>query len=66
MWNDEIVEETRKARDEYAAKFDYDLAAICKDLKEKQNRAEQKIISLSPKKPISLPQTEGVLKQQHE
>ena len=37
MWNDEIVEEIRKTRDEYAARFNYDLAAIYKDLQEQQN-----------------------------
>jgi len=28
MWKDEIVEELRRARDEYAARFNYDIAAI--------------------------------------
>jgi hypothetical protein len=32
MWKDEIVEETRKAREEYAAKFNYDLEEIYHDL----------------------------------
>ena len=59
MWNDEIVEETRKARDEYAARFNYDLAAIYKDLKEQQKRSEHKVISLPPKKPLLLPQTKA-------
>ena len=59
MWNDEIVEETRKMRDEYAAKFNYDLAAIYKDLKEQQNRAEHKIVSLPPKKPMSFLETKA-------
>ena len=27
MWEDEIVEEVRKVRDKYAAKFNYDLRA---------------------------------------
>ena len=33
MWRDTIVDETRKARDEYAARFNYDLEAIYRDLK---------------------------------
>ena len=33
MWNDPIVEETRRIRDEHARQFNYDLAAICADLK---------------------------------
>jgi hypothetical protein len=59
MWNDEIVEETRKTRDEYAARFNYDLAAIYKDLQEQQNRTEHKIISLPPKKPELVPHTKA-------
>jgi hypothetical protein len=59
MWNDEIVEETRKARDEYGREINYDLAAIYKELKELQNRAEHKVASLPPKKPVLLPQTKA-------
>ena len=33
MWEDPIVEEVRKARDAHAAKFNYDLQAIYRDLK---------------------------------
>jgi hypothetical protein len=33
MWIDPIVEETRRIRDEHARRFNYDLAAICADLK---------------------------------
>ena len=59
MWNDEIVEETRRTRDEYAARFNYDLTAIYKDLKEQQERATQKITSLPPKRPVLLPETKA-------
>ena len=55
MWKDQIVEETRKTRDEYAARFDYDLAAIYEDLIEQQNRTVQKVVTLLPKKPLLLP-----------
>ena len=51
MWEDEIVEEVRKARDEYAAKFNYDLEAIYKDIKEQEKLNQHKIVSLPPKKP---------------
>jgi hypothetical protein len=33
MWNDVIVEEVRKHREAYAAKFDFDLQAMYEDLK---------------------------------
>ncbi len=38
MWKDEIVEEVRKVRDEYAAKFNYDLDAIYTDIKEQEKK----------------------------
>jgi hypothetical protein len=50
MWRDEIVEEVRKARDEYAAQFDYDLHAMARDLREKQEQSGKKIIRLKSKK----------------
>ncbi|MCP4108748.1 MAG: hypothetical protein GY749_24910 [Desulfobacteraceae bacterium] len=33
-----IIEEVRKARDEYAKQFNYDLDAICRYLKKKQEQ----------------------------
>lgn len=50
MWKDEIVEEVRKARDEYAAKFDYDIDAIYEDIKKQEKKSKRKVISLTPKK----------------
>ena len=51
MRPDPIVEEVRKARDEYAKRFNYDLDAICRDLQEKQRRGKRNVISLPPKRP---------------
>lgn len=34
MWKDPIVEEVRAHRQAHAEKFDYDLAAICRDLRQ--------------------------------
>lgn len=50
MWKDEIVEEVRKVRDEYAAKFDYDLDAIYEDIKKQEKKSKRKIVSLPSKK----------------
>lgn len=50
MWKDEIVEEVRRVRDEYAAKFDYDLDAIYEDIKKQENQSQRKVVSLPPKK----------------
>ncbi len=50
MWRDEIVEEVRKARDEYAAKFNGDIRAIAQDAREKQEQSGNKIVRLKNKK----------------
>ena len=34
MWNDPIVEETRRRRENYAARFGFDLDAIVRDLQD--------------------------------
>ncbi len=47
--HDPIVEEVRKARDEYARKFDYDLDAICRDLRQRQGQGGRQVVSLPPK-----------------
>jgi glycerol-3-phosphate cytidylyltransferase-like family protein len=54
MWVDEIVEETRKARSEYAAQFKYDIAAIVADVKEKEKHSQRPVVARSPK-PIAAP-----------
>ena len=51
MIDDPIVAEVRKARDEYARRFNYDLDAICKDLQEKQSQSGKKLVSFPPKRP---------------
>jgi hypothetical protein len=47
--HDPIVEEVRKARDEYAKRFNYDLDAICQDLRSKQGTDGRKVVSFPPK-----------------
>ena len=51
MWEDPIVEETRKARQEHAARFNYDLADICRDLKEQEAQGGRSVVVLQPKRP---------------
>lgn len=48
--NDPIVEEIRRYREQYAAKFNYDLAAICEDLRERQATCGREIVSRPPKR----------------
>lgn len=52
MWVDPIVAETRKAREEHAARFNYDMDTIYRDLKEQEQRDKHKVVSLPPKQPM--------------
>ena len=50
MWEDEIVEETRRIREAYEAKFE-DVAALCRDLQKKEMTTRHKLVSFPPRKP---------------
>ncbi len=47
---DPIIEEIRGFRDEHAKRFNYDLDAICEDLKIHQVRHADNLVRLDPKK----------------
>ena len=49
MWKDGIVEEVRRAREEYAAKFDYDIDAIYKDIKRREAESGREFVSFPPR-----------------
>ncbi len=49
MWKDEIVAEIQRHRQEYAAKFQYDLVAISEDLRRRQQESNRKVVTLPPK-----------------
>lgn len=49
MKEDLIIEEIRELRKLHAARFNYDLRAICADLREKEKDYEHRIVSLPPK-----------------
>lgn len=42
---DPVIDEVRKIREAYAEKFNYDIKAICRDLKRKQAKHADKVIS---------------------
>ena len=42
MWEDEIVQEVRKYREAYAAKFNFDLQAMYEDLKKAERKSKHK------------------------
>jgi hypothetical protein len=57
MWTDPIVAEVRQARAEHAAKFHYDLEAICRDLKEKERNSGRTYVRYPPRtSPPAAPQ----------
>jgi hypothetical protein len=59
-WSDPIVEEVRRVRDAYAARFKYDLRAIYRDLKEQEERGGRQMVSIADKPPANQPdQTEA-------
>ena len=49
MKPDPIVAEVRKVRQTHAAKFNYDLSAICADLKKKEKDSGHPVVSRQPK-----------------
>ena len=45
MWKDEVLEEIYTIREEHAKSFNYDLQAICNDLRKRQAESGRQIIS---------------------
>ena len=50
MYTDPIIEEIRKFRDEYAARFNYDVKAMLADIRCRQKESERKTVSRPPKR----------------
>lgn len=50
MWRDPIVEEIRRIRDEHARKFNYDLHAICEDIRQRQASSGRTVVSRPARK----------------
>jgi len=51
MWEDPIVKETREARAELFARFNNDLAALCRFLREKEAEQPERFVTLQPRRP---------------
>ena len=56
-WSDPIVDEVRRARDAYAARFNYDLRAIYRDLKEQEKRSGRQVVSYADESNAAEPKT---------
>jgi hypothetical protein len=50
MTQDSVVADVRKAREEIAKKFDYDLRAIIEDARKRQVLSGRKVVSFPPKR----------------
>lgn len=59
MWKDPVVEEVRLIRDEYARQFDYDIEAICRDLRAQEAHCAHEVVSLPPKRVGAAPEQPG-------
>lgn len=49
---DEIIKEIHKYREEFAAKFNYDIKAMFEYLREQQQKSGRKYVSFSDKKDV--------------
>jgi hypothetical protein len=58
MVPDPIVEEIKRIREEYAARFNYDLEAIVRDVQRRQEDGEHKVVRRPPRRPseVAAPQ----------
>ena len=54
MSRDPIADEVRHFRDAYAKPFQYDLEAICRDIRAKQAQRGRQAVSLPPR-PVEAP-----------
>lgn len=47
MWQDEILEELHRIREEHAKSFNYDMRAICEDWRRKQAQSGRQFVTLT-------------------
>ena len=52
---DPIVAEVRKAREEFARQFNYDLHAMCEELRREQELSGGPVVSFPPRRVRSIP-----------
>ncbi|NCS22832.1 MAG: hypothetical protein GPJ15_25340 [Microcystis aeruginosa G11-06] len=54
MWQDEILDEIHKFREEHAKSFNYDLDAMFVDWQKRQAESGRQVVSLPPKQGLTL------------
>jgi hypothetical protein len=50
MASDPIVEEIKRFREQYAARFDYDLKAIVRDVQRRQRDGDRQVVRREPRR----------------
>jgi hypothetical protein len=53
MWQDEILDEIHKIREEHARSFNYDLDAMFADWQRRQSEGGREVVSLPPKRGLT-------------
>ena len=53
MWQDEILDEIRKFREEHAKSFNYDLDAMFADWQKRQAESGRQVVNLPPKQGLT-------------
>lgn len=53
MYTDPIIDEIRRFRDEYAARFNYDVTAMLDDIRRRQKASGKKTVSRPPKRIVT-------------
>jgi hypothetical protein len=61
MWQDTIIEEIRKIREEHAAQFNYDISAIVQSLKQEEKQSGCLMVSFAQKPKISKPISHSIV-----
>lgn len=51
MWTDPIVEEIRRERESHAERFNFDVAAICRELQQLQKEESGRRLVMPPEAP---------------
>ena len=53
MWQDEILDEIHKIREEHAKSFNYDLDAMFADWQRRESEGGREVVSLPPKRGLT-------------
>ncbi|WP_068820190.1 hypothetical protein [Phormidesmis priestleyi] len=55
MWEDEIIEELHRIREEHAKAFNYDVGEICEDWRKRQKQSGRQFVTLADETQVNDP-----------